>query len=140
MVKIGTAIISAWSLTSWSWVRIPPLPPLFASVAQLVERNLAKVDVDGSSPFTRSSYMKEMVMENKEIFNKVAKLIEDVSGKHRNEILMTHTFDNDLYLDSLDHVELIMYVEEEFGLEIADNDAEKIETVKDLVEYLEKHI
>ena len=33
-----------------------------------------------------------------------------------------------------------MYVEEEFGLEIADNDAEKIETVKDLVEYLEKNI
>jgi acyl carrier protein len=84
--------------------------------------------------------MKETVMENKEIFNKVATLIEDVSGKHRNEILLTHTFDNDLYMDSLDHVELIMYVEEEFGLEIADKDAEKLETVKDLVEYLEKNI
>ena len=140
MVKIGTAIVSAWLVTSWSVVRIYPLPTFFASVAQLVERNLAKVDVDGSNPFTRSNYMKETVMENKEIFNKVAKLIEDVSGKHRNEILLTHTFDNDLYMDSLDHVELIMYVEEEFGLEIADKDAEKLETVKDLVEYLEKNI
>jgi acyl carrier protein len=55
------------------------------------------------------------------------------------EVTPTASFVDDLGADSLDTVELVMAFEENFGIEIPDEDAEKIATVKDAVDYIEKH-
>ncbi|MEW6243713.1 MAG: acyl carrier protein [Bacillota bacterium] len=71
------------------------------------------------------------------IFQKVREIIaEQLSIDDEDEISLDSTFINDLGADSLDIVELIMALEEEFGLEIPDEDAEKINTVADVVEYI----
>jgi len=56
------------------------------------------------------------------------------------EVLLEASFIQDLGADSLDLVELIMAMEEEFGLEISDEDAEKIQTVQDAVNYITKRV
>ena len=56
------------------------------------------------------------------------------------EVVQTASFVDDLGADSLDTVELVMALEEEFHLEISDEDAEKIATVGDAVKYIEAHI
>ena len=55
------------------------------------------------------------------------------------EVTPTASFVDDLGADSLDTVELVMAFEEAFGIEIPDEDAEKIATVKDAVDYIQKH-
>ena len=55
------------------------------------------------------------------------------------EVTPTASFVDDLGADSLDTVELVMAFEEAFGIEIPDEDAEKIATVKDAVDYIDKH-
>ena len=76
-------------------------------------------------------------MENLE--NKIKEIIVDKLGIEESEITDSASFTNDLGADSLDTVELIMEFEEEFGIEIPDDDAEKITTVGSAVEYIEKH-
>jgi len=56
------------------------------------------------------------------------------------EVTREASFIEDLGADSLDLVELIMAMEEEFGLEISDEDAEKIQTVQDAIHYVSEHI
>jgi len=56
------------------------------------------------------------------------------------EVTLEASFIDDLGADSLDLVELIMAMEEEFGLEISDEDAEKIQTVQDAVNYITEHM
>ena len=72
-------------------------------------------------------------------FNKVKEVIIDKLGVEEDAIKSEAHFVNDLGADSLDTVELIMEFEEEFGIEIPDDDAEKITTVGSAVEYIEKH-
>ena len=72
-------------------------------------------------------------------FDKVKEVIVDKLGVEENSIKSEAHFVNDLGADSLDTVELIMEFEEEFGIEIPDDDAEKITTVGSAVEYIEKH-
>ncbi len=72
-------------------------------------------------------------------FNKVKDVIVDKLGVEEDSIKSEAHFVNDLGADSLDTVELIMEFEEEFGIEIPDDDAEKITTVGSAVEYIEKH-
>ena len=72
-------------------------------------------------------------------FDKVKDVIVDKLGVEENTIKSEAHFVNDLGADSLDTVELIMEFEEEFGIEIPDDDAEKITTVGSAVEYIEKH-
>ena len=60
-------------------------------------------------------------------------------GVDEGEVTPTASFVDDLGADSLDTVELVMAFEENFGIEIPDEDAEKIATVKDAVDYIEKH-
>ena len=72
-------------------------------------------------------------------FDKVKDVIIDKLGVEEESIKSEAHFVNDLGADSLDTVELIMEFEEEFGLEIPDDDAEKITTVGSAVEYIEKH-
>ena len=70
---------------------------------------------------------------------KVKEIIVDQLGVEEDEISMESSFIDDLGADSLDIVELIMALEEEFDLEIPDEEAEKISVVGDVVEYIKEH-
>ncbi len=70
---------------------------------------------------------------------KVKEIVAEQLGKDVNEIAPTASFIDDLGADSLDIVELVMKMEEEFGIEIPDEEAEKIKTVNDVVEYIKAH-
>jgi acyl carrier protein len=70
------------------------------------------------------------------IEDRVKKIVSDQLGNSLDEIQGDSSFVDDLGADSLDTVELVMALEEEFDLEIADEDAEKILTVNDAVEYI----
>ena len=73
------------------------------------------------------------------ILDKVKKVIADQLGLDAEEITMDSSFVDDLGADSLDIVELIMALEEDFDIEIPDEDAEKIASVGDVVEYIRSH-
>ncbi len=70
-------------------------------------------------------------------FEKLKKIIVDVLNVDENEITMDTTFIDDLGADSLDVFQIIMGLEEEFDIEIPDDVAEKVVTVKDAVEYVQ---
>ena len=69
---------------------------------------------------------------------KVKSIIVEQLGVDEEEVTMEASFTDDLGADSLDIVELVMAFEEEFGIEIPDDDAEKISTVKNAVDYIEQ--
>ena len=69
--------------------------------------------------------------------DKVKEVIIDKLGVEEDKIVSEASFVDDLCADSLDTVELIMQLEEEFGIEIPDEDAEKMTTVKSVVDYIE---
>ncbi len=73
------------------------------------------------------------------VFEKVKKIVVDQLGVEEDDISMESSFIDDLGADSLDIVELIMALEEEFNLEIPDAEAEKITSVGDAVEYIKKN-
>lgn len=73
------------------------------------------------------------------IFEKVRKIIVEQLGVEEDDVQMESSFIDDLGADSLDIVELIMALEEEFDLEIPDSEAEKITTVGDAVEYIKNN-
>ena len=79
-------------------------------------------------------------METEEIFKKVKTVIVEQLGIDEASVRMDSSFLDDLGADSLDIVEFIMALEEEFGIEIPDEDVEKIVTVKDVVEYISENI
>ena len=79
-------------------------------------------------------------MSSEEIFDKVKEIIIEQLGVTESSITMEASFIDDLGADSLDIVELIMALEEEFDMEIPDADAEKIVTVGDVVEYIREHV
>jgi acyl carrier protein len=73
------------------------------------------------------------------IQDKVKKIIADKLSVDLEEIVPEASFVDDLGADSLDLVELIMSMEEEFDIEISDAEAEKLATVKDVFEYIDSH-
>jgi acyl carrier protein len=75
-------------------------------------------------------------MNPDEVYNKVKDIIVEQLGVAETAITPEASFIDDLGADSLDIVELIMALEEEFDLEIPDADAEKVVTVNDVVEYI----
>ena len=79
-------------------------------------------------------------MGSEEIFEKVKKVIMEQLGVSDSAITLEASFIDDLGADSLDIVELIMALEEEFDTEIPDADAEKIVTVGDVVDYIKEHV
>ncbi len=75
-------------------------------------------------------------MSDKEILSKVKDMVASQLGKSHEEITPDASFIEDLGADSLDLVELIMSMEDEFGLEISDEDAESIITVQDALSFI----
>ncbi len=71
---------------------------------------------------------------------RVKKIIAEQLGVNENEITGESSFVDDLGADSLDTVELVMALEEEFSTEIPDEDAEKITTVQQAIDYVQSHI
>lgn len=78
-------------------------------------------------------------MNREEIFETLKKIIVEQLGIDEENIKEEATFVDDLSADSLDIVELVMNIEEEFEMEIPDGDADKIVTVGDVVEYIKEH-
>jgi len=73
------------------------------------------------------------------MFEKVKDIVVEQLGVEPDDVTMESSFVDDLGADSLDIVELIMALEEEFNMEIPDEEAEKIATVGDVVEYIKKN-
>ena len=73
------------------------------------------------------------------VAERVKKIIVDQLGVNAEQVTEDASFIDDLGADSLDTVELVMALEEEFGMEIPDEEAEKISTVKIAIEYIEKN-
>jgi len=79
------------------------------------------------------------VASQEEIFQKLKGIVVEQLGVDEEDVTMDASFVEDLNADSLDLVELIMSLEEEFGLEISDEQAEQIATVNDAVEFIVEH-
>ena len=83
-----------------------------------------------------AKYSLERIPRNHEILAKVKEMVAGQLGKSEDEITPESSFIEDLGADSLDLVELIMSMEDEFGLEISDEDAESIITVQDAINFI----
>jgi acyl carrier protein len=70
---------------------------------------------------------------------RVREIISEQLNVSKDEVVPDASFTDDLGADSLDLVELVMALEEEFEIEVSDEDAEKIRKVKDVFDYIEKH-
>lgn len=81
-----------------------------------------------------------MSKDNAEVLAKVKEMIASHLGKAEDEITPDSSFIEDLGADSLDLVELIMSMEDEFGLEISDEDAENIITVQDAINFIQSSV
>ena len=80
-----------------------------------------------------------MATSDKPVEERVKAIIVEQLGVEENDVIPAAKFIEDLGADSLDTVELVMAFEEEFGIEIPDEDAEKITRVKEAVEYIDSH-
>jgi acyl carrier protein len=78
-------------------------------------------------------------MSEKSIEEKVKDIIVDQLGVNAEQVVPDAKFIEDLGADSLDTVELVMAFEEEFSIEVPDEEAEKLQSVKDVVTYVEEH-
>ncbi len=74
-----------------------------------------------------------------DIQERLRRIISEQLGVDESQVVPSASFEEDLNADSLDLVELIMSLEEEFGIEISEEDAEKIRTVGDANEYVKEH-
>jgi len=78
-------------------------------------------------------------MPSPEMEARLKKIVAEQLGVDESKIVPSARFTDDLNADSLDLVEMIMSLEEEFGIEIPDEDAEKILSVQDAIDYIDKH-
>jgi acyl carrier protein len=83
--------------------------------------------------------MNEEVKKPMAAEDRIKKIIAEQLGVDEDEVVPEASFVDDLGADSLDTVELVMAFEEEFGIEIPDEDAEKITRVKEAIEYIDSH-
>lgn len=79
-----------------------------------------------------------MAAANEAIFNELKEIIVEQLAVDPEEVTLEASFVEDLNADSLDLVELIMEIEEKFGVEVPDDDAEKIVTVADAINYIQE--
>jgi acyl carrier protein len=80
-----------------------------------------------------------MAASREEVFERVKEVLTEQLGVDENEITDEASFQEDLDADSLDLVEMIMELEDQFGIKISDEDAQKIQTVGQAVDYVSSH-
>jgi len=78
-------------------------------------------------------------MDEQKIYDDIKKVVVEQLGVSESEIKKESSFVDDLGADSLDTVELVMALEEAFSIEIPDEDAEKIKTIGDTINYVKEH-
>jgi acyl carrier protein len=103
-----------------------PSPTLWAAGAKLA-------GVEGSAG-------RFALLADQKTYERLKKIVVEQLGVDEADVKPEASFVDDLNADSLDLVELIMSLEEEFGMEISDEDAEKIKSVGDAQEYIEEHV
>jgi acyl carrier protein len=90
-------------------------------------------------PETQTTRFREVTTVPEEIEEKVIEIVSEQMGVDKSEITRETSFVNDLNADSLDTVELVMEFEDEFELSIPDEEAEKIQTVGQAIDYIKEH-
>jgi acyl carrier protein len=120
-------------------------PRIIIPLKGLCRRPFARAEVTSALAFPSvSGYNPFFVLfgrsKGMNIEEKVKSIIADQLSVDESQVKPEASFINDLGADSLDTVELIMALEEEFGIEISDEEAEKIQTVQAAIDYIKAHV
>lgn len=97
------------------------------------------MSLGGRGQAARDRHDEEVGRVTASTYERLKKIVVEQLGVDEDEVKPEASFVDDLNADSLDLVELIMSLEEEFGTEISDEDAEKIRTVQDAADYIDEH-
>ncbi|KAJ1262647.1 hypothetical protein BS78_09G125000 [Paspalum vaginatum] len=115
-------------------LRVPVARPLAAEAAAAGTVPAARRLLSSTTEDTKGSFL-----DKDEVADRVVSVVKNFQKVEPSKVTHTAHFQKDLGLDSLDTVEVVMAFEEEFGFEIPDNEAEKIDSIKTAVNFIASH-